>query len=111
MQLILKQIKTTLKLPSTIKNDGIKEGFLIMMYVFICPKCKATRMVSLMRRLECQCCASPMANCEMDYVEWIHLTKDQREMIVEMYHNAEDDKLCFTRPLPFYDRWERNYYL
>lgn len=82
-----------------------------MMYVFICPKCKATRMVSLLRSLNCQRCCEPMANCEMDYTEWIRLTKEQREKIIDLYHKADKDKLCFLRPMPFYDRWERNYYL
>ena len=82
-----------------------------MMYVFICPKCKATRMVSLLRKLDCQCCSSPMANCELDYMEWINLTPKQRQKMIDLYHNADPAKLCFLRPMPFSDRWERNYYM
>lgn len=81
-----------------------------MMYVFICPECSATRMVSLLRQLDCQCCGAPMANCEIDYLDWIQLTAKQRNRMISLYHRAERDKLCFLRPLPYYDRWERNYY-
>ena len=64
-----------------------------MMYVFICPKCKATRMVSLLRKLDCQCCSSPMANCELDYMEWINLTPKQRQKMIDLYHNADPVQL------------------
>lgn len=81
-----------------------------MMYVFICPDCGASRMVSLLRSLDCPVCAGHMANCELDYMDWIRLSKKQRDKLIHFYRQADKDKLCFLRPMPFYDRWERNYY-
>lgn len=82
-----------------------------MMHVFICPDCGGTRMVSLSRSLKCPMCCAKMANCELDYMEWIHLTGGQRKRMVALYRHADREKLCFTRPIPFYDRLEHNYYL
>ena len=40
-----------------------------MMYVFICPKCGRSTMVSLYRSLKCRVCQADMANCELIF--WI----------------------------------------
>ena len=90
------------------EKEGLSDYYDVCIYL---PKCKATRMVSLLRKLDCQCCSSPMANCELDYMEWINLTPKQRQKMIDLYHNADPAKLCFLRPMPFYDRWERNYYM
>lgn len=81
-----------------------------MMYVFICPSCGRTRMVSLQRKLHCSNCKRAMANCEIDFMDWIELEQEKRDKIIFFYQNIKESELCFFRPMPFYDRWERNYY-
>lgn len=81
-----------------------------MMYVFICPKCAKTRMVSLQRQLSCSACGRSMANCEIDFTDWIRLDESQRQKMIYVYSHTEDKNLCFFRPMPVYNRWERNYF-
>lgn len=81
-----------------------------MMYVFICPKCARTRMVSLQRKLICADCGTPMANCEIEFSDWIRMDEYRRRKLVYFYCHTKQENLCFFRPMPFYDRTERNYY-
>lgn len=81
-----------------------------MMYVFICPECGRSRMVSLQRKLRCTACGTPMANCEIDFLDWIQLDGEKREKMIYFYCHTKKENLCFFRPMPFYDRWERNYF-
>jgi len=67
-------------------------------------------MVSLQRKLTCSSCEAPMANCELDFTDWIRLDQKKRDKIVYFYCNTKEEDLCFFRPMPFYDRWERNYF-
>lgn len=81
-----------------------------MMYVFICPKCGHTRMVSLLRELTCTRCNAAMANCEIDFLDWVDLGLKEREKLIHFYQQADPKDLCFYRPMPFYDHWERGYW-
>lgn len=74
-----------------------------MMYVFICPKCGYSTMVSLYRSLECRVCGEDMANCEIDFLDWVELSMEQRKKLIRMYQKTDPKNLCFYRPMPYYD--------
>ena len=67
-------------------------------------------MVSLQRQLSCSACGRSMANCEIDFTDWIRLDESQRQKMIYVYSHTEDKNLCFFRPMPVYNRWERNYF-
>ena len=81
-----------------------------MMYVFICPKCGRSTMVSLYRSLKCRVCQADMANCEIDFLDWVELEPEQRQKLIGIYQKANPSDLCFYRPMPYYDHKERNYW-
>ena len=91
------------------EKEGLSDYYDVCIYL---PKVQSNANgKSALEKLDCQCCSSPMANCELDYMEWINLAPKQRQKMIDLYHNADPAKLCFLRPMPFYDRWERNYYM
>ncbi|MCI6675546.1 MAG: hypothetical protein MSG78_01315 [Clostridiales bacterium] len=51
-----------------------------------------------------------MANCEIDFLDWVDLGLEERKKLIRFYQQADPKDLCFYRPMPFYDHWERGYW-
>jgi len=55
--------------------------------VFICPNCKKTRVVSKLLQAECFGCGNDMIVCKLPYSQWVELSLEEREKLVEEYQN------------------------
>lgn len=58
-----------------------------MLRIYICPKCFNFRMVSRKPDAVCFHCGSPLERCELQYVEFMEMTENERNTYRENYKN------------------------
>ncbi|MCD8077947.1 MAG: hypothetical protein LUE63_06180 [Lachnospiraceae bacterium] len=59
-----------------------------MLHVFVCPSCRAARLVSRSRSASCLACGMPMVMSEISYLQWIDLDEEERKRAVERQAEA-----------------------
>ncbi|MCD8053787.1 MAG: hypothetical protein LUF00_07035 [Lachnospiraceae bacterium] len=54
-----------------------------MIHVFVCPGCRAVRLVSRSRSAVCLACGTPMVMSEIPYLRWTELDEEERKRAAE----------------------------
>ncbi|MCD8009844.1 MAG: hypothetical protein LUC27_03935 [Lachnospiraceae bacterium] len=54
-----------------------------MIHVFVCPGCRAVRLVSRYRSASCLVCGTAMVPSEIPYLRWTELDEEERRRAAE----------------------------
>ena len=79
-----------------------------MMYVHFCRNCSRFHLLNGHKQ-SCPACSSPLTEMRMPYMDYINMTTNEREQLVEQCYNEDTlKKLSTTYRMYKYSKWYRN---
>ena len=79
-----------------------------MMYVHFCRNCSRFHRLNGHKQ-SCPACSNPLTEIRMPYMDYINMTSNEREQLVEQCYNEDTlKKLSTTYRMYKYSKWYRN---